>query len=46
MGASAVYDDDWHFSLLLENLFASIDWDVNTEIFEFSASDSAFFDDT
>ena len=42
LAASAVYDDDWHFSVLLENLFASIKWDVNTEIVEFSDIDSVF----
>ena len=42
LGASAVYDDDWHFSVLLENLFASIDWDVNTAVVEFSSTDSVY----
>ncbi|KAA3614100.1 MAG: hypothetical protein D8M58_18065 [Calditrichaeota bacterium] len=45
LAASAVYDDDWHFSVMLENIFASIDWDVNTAVIQFSASDSILFDD-
>jgi hypothetical protein len=43
LSASAVYDKDWHFSVLVENLFASIDWDTNTELFESSQKDSVYF---
>jgi len=42
LAASAVYDDDWNFSILLENLFGSINWNKKTEIFEFQKYDSVF----
>jgi hypothetical protein len=42
LAASAVYDDDWNFSILLENLFGSITWDEGTEIYQFQNYDSVF----
>ncbi len=38
IAASAIYKDDWHFTLLLENLFASISWDVNTVEIDYAVS--------
>jgi len=49
VAASATFMDDWHFSLMLENLIGSITWDGNTEITRFVRYDSSFvtneFDD-
>lgn len=45
LAGSAIYDDDWFFSIKLENLFGYINWDENTELLVKYEEDSVFFDD-
>lgn len=42
LAASATFDDHWNFSLLLENVIGSINWNGNTEIMRIIKYDSTF----
>jgi len=46
LASSATFMNDWHFSLLLENVVGFINWDGNPELVIGSFSDSTYLDNS